>query len=274
MFAMLPSILLASMVVPPPARPPLGFAFTPAGLLFPYYIGVAYKLSDLGILQRTSPLGGSSAGAIVAAAVACGVSESEVRRGLDMLLTDVRGGMRLNRALRKVLAVILEDDCHTVARLRGLKIGYFEVLPLPGRRVVSEWTSKDDLIDTIAASCNWPLFFSRWPLVWCRNSLCIDGFFSVKRQRFGCPPLEAERTVAVTALPRVSLDAFDSADVIQPDKMPGADLPLDEAEWFKYAMAPAEDSLIEEMVGLGRQHATIWAKAQQEQPLADPTTAG
>ena len=273
MFALLPAILLSSMVVAPPARPPLAFAFTPAGLLFPYYIGVAYRLSEIGILQSSSPLGGSSAGAIVAAAVACGVSEREVRRGLDMLLADVRRGMRLNLALRKVLAVILEDDCHTVARQRGLKIGYFEVLPLPGRRLVSEWSSKDDLIDTIAASCNWPLFFSRWPLVWCRNSLCIDGFFSVKRQRFGCPPLEAERTVAVTALPRVSLGAFDPADVIQPGRLPGATLPLDDAEWFRYAMAPAADNLIEEMVGLGRRHATIWADAQRRQPLADPATA-
>ena len=258
---MLPIFAVASLSLAPAT---LGFAFSPAGLLFPYYIGVAYGLRELGLLQRSSPVGGSSAGAIVAAAVACGVSERDVIGALNALLEDVRGGTRLNVALKEQLSKVLSDDCHLIAQQHKLTVCYVEVLPWPRRRLVTEWKSKEDLMETIGASCNWPLFFSRWPLVWCRNKLCLDGFFATSRDRFGCPPLEAERTIAVTALPRVSLPAFEEADLIQPGGAAFADAPLPtgDTQWFRYATSPAPDSRVEEMVGLGRQHASMWAEAQ------------
>ncbi len=180
---------------------------------------------------------------------------------LASLLNDVRGGMRLNVAVRKQLEVVLTEDAHIAAQRQCLKVGYLEVLPWPGRRLVTEWSSKADLIETISASCNWPLFYSRWPLVWCRNALCLDGFFSVSRERFGCPPLDAERTVAVTALPRVKLPAFGAADVIQPGgaAFASAPLPMADSDWFSYAVSPAADATVEEMRGLGRTHAELWA---------------
>ena len=79
----------------------LGFTFTPGGLLFPYYVGVAYFLKEAGLITPTTPLGGSSAGSIVAAALACGVGQETVLEGLAALVDDVRGGERLNPALRK-----------------------------------------------------------------------------------------------------------------------------------------------------------------------------
>ena len=113
-----------------------------------------------------------------------------------------------------------------------------------------------------------PLFFSRWPLVWCRNALCLDGFFCVPRSRFGCPPLEAERTVAITALPKVKLDAFAASDLIQPGpRFPSAPLPMSDGEWFSYAMNAADDQLVERMRSLGREHASLWAEEQPEQVL-------
>ena len=81
----------------------LGICFSPAGLLFPYYVGAGYELQRLGILQPQTPLGGSSAGAIVAACLSCGVPEETVRLGLARLVDDVRAGTRLNVALRKQL---------------------------------------------------------------------------------------------------------------------------------------------------------------------------
>jgi hypothetical protein len=241
----------------------LGFAFSPAGLLFPYYVGVAYRLRELGWIDRHSPLGGSSAGSIVAAALACGASEGEVLGGLNSLLKEVRAGTPLNVALRTQLEQLLDEDAHIAAARQGLRVCYLEVLPRPRRHIVSEWTSRADLIETIGASCNWPLFFSRWPFVWCRGALCLDGFFAVSRDRFGCPPLDAERVVAVTALPRVTLPAFSQDNLIQPGpRFPTAPLPTaDEAEWFSYAMAPADDPVVEQMVELGRTHAQLWASA-------------
>ena len=155
MLALLTTTLSLVAPLAPSPQPPLAFAFSPAGLLFPYYIGVSFRLRELGLLTDSCPLGGSSAGAIIAATMACGVSEREVIDGLSALLEDVRGGTRLNEALRKQLDSFLSDDAHKLAQQHGLKIGYLEVLPLPRRHVVTEWESKQDLIDCIAASCNW-----------------------------------------------------------------------------------------------------------------------
>ena len=242
--------------------PPLSIAFTPAGLLFPYYVGIGFELRDLGVLTPTTPLGGSSAGSIVAAALACGVSESSVRSGLAQLVADVRGGTRLNVALRQQLDELLPENAPTLAEAHALTIGYLEVLPRPGRRLVSSWASKADLIDVICASCNWPLFFSRWPFVNCRRSWALDGFFSVKRSRFGCPPLEGDHTLAVTALPKVGLKAFEEEWIIQPGAAPlveaGLDLPVSDSQWFKWALEPAGDAELEAMIALGKRHARRW----------------
>ena len=81
------------------------------------------------------------------------------------------------------------------------------------------------------------------------------------RTRFGCPPLEAERTVVVTALPRVSLPAFPETDLIQPGPLfPSAPLPMADKNWFKYTMAPAAETLVLEMISIGRTHAGLWAE--------------
>lgn len=247
----------------------LGFAFSPAGLLFPYYVGIGFQLKELGLIKQSSPVGGSSAGSIVAAALACGVPERDVLAALQELLVEVRAGVGLNPALRKQLDLLLTEDSVQRAQEHGLVMCYVEVLPLPRRRIVTEWSSKQDLIDCICASCNWPLFFSRWPLVWCRGALCADGFFAVSRSRFGCPPLPAERVVAITALPKVELAAFTEDDIIQPGRGNGRELPMDSAEWFKYAMAPASDTTVDEMVALGRAHARLWADANQDDSLQE-----
>ena len=57
------AVHLAALALATTAPPsPLGIAFTPAGLLFPYYVGVGYELRELGVLTPSTPLGGSSAG--------------------------------------------------------------------------------------------------------------------------------------------------------------------------------------------------------------------
>jgi len=247
----------------------LAISFTPAGLLFPYYVGCGYELQRLGVLQAETPLGGSSAGAIVAACLACGVPEKTVRVGLAALVDDVRGGTRLNVALRRQLEVFIQDDAPARAEQHGLTLGYFEMLPRPGRRLVSSWVDRDDLIDCICASSNWPFFFSRWPFVNCRGAWCLDGYFSVPRSRFGCPPLAGERTLAITALPRVSLSAFAEDDVIQPGERYEPALPVGESTWFNWALTPASDEQIDAMVELGRQHARRWAEREPRPRLRE-----
>mmetsp|Transcript_50676 Transcript_50676/g.163683 ORF Transcript_50676/g.163683 Transcript_50676/m.163683 type:complete len:297 (+) Transcript_50676:141-1031(+) len=247
--------------------PALGFTFTPGGLLFPYYVGIAYSLKEEGLVSPTTPVGGSSAGSIVAAALACGVEEETVLSGLAALVEDVRSGTRLNPALRKQLDVLMPEDAARLAMEHNLAVGYLRVTPWPKACIVTEWESKADLIDTVCASCNWPFFFSRWPLVWCRGQLALDGFFSVPRSRFGCPPLTGagglppERTVAVCCLPRVSLAAFAARDTIQPERRAEYRLEVPEAQWFSWALEPATDAELAGMVRKGREHARAWLEA-------------
>lgn len=253
--------VLGLAVGPPAARlsaptPRLGVSFAPGGLLFPYYFGVAVALRDAGLITPSTPVGGSSAGAIVAAAVACEVPEAVVLDGLSSLVADVRAGVGLRVAVRQQLLALLPDDA--VARASGrLTVCYQRVLPWPRSMLVSEWSSKEDLVDTICASCNWPFFFSRWPLVWVRNSLATDGFFALPRSRFGCPALPADRTLNVVCLPAVS-SQFADAELIQPGRGVIPPLPVDHSRWFRWALQAAEDDELARIYSLGQEHAAAW----------------
>ena len=44
---------------------------------------------------------------------------------------------------------------------------------------------------------------TRWPCVWVRGGLALDGFFALPREQFGAPTLAAHRTVVISALPKV-----------------------------------------------------------------------
>ena len=111
------------------ATPALGFSFTPGGLLFPYYVGAAYELQRLGLLTPNAPLGGSSAGAIVATAVASGLTEAEILDGLSVLVSDYRGGTSLRASLRKQLERLLPDDAPQRCEAHGLVVCYRYVPP-------------------------------------------------------------------------------------------------------------------------------------------------
>jgi hypothetical protein len=166
--------------------PPLGFSFTPGGLLFPYYVGAAYELQRRGLLTPNTPLGGSSAGAIVATAVASGLGEADILDGLSVLVADYRGGVSLRVALRKQLLRLLPDDAPQRCERHGLTVCYKRLLPWPKACLTQNWASKQDLIDCVAASCCWPFFFERWPCVWVRGGLGLDGYFALPREQ--APP--------------------------------------------------------------------------------------
>lgn len=251
--------------------PELAFAFAPAGLLFPYYIGVAYQLRALGLLTDSTPLGGSSAGAIVAAVVACGLDEHGVIASLGQLLEEVRSGEKLETSLRRQLEAMLPEDAVERAERHGLTIAYQEVLPHPRPHIVSSWESREDLIETILASCNFPFFFSRFPFVKCRGAWTVDGLFSIEQERAGCPPLPGERSIAVVAV-KQKQTLFDESDIIQPGQE-GMELPADvsDLQWDWWTALPAPDERIYEMIALGHVHAKAWAARERRGfPEAQP----
>jgi hypothetical protein len=248
-------------------RAPLGFSFAPGGLLFPYHVGVAYELERRQLISATTPIGGCSAGAIVAAAVATGLSEEKVVTCLMNVAHAARRGIRLDVAVRRELQLSMDESAPALARRHRLTLGYLEVLPRPRAHVVTRWSSKEDLIDCICASCNVPLYFGHSPLAHVRGTWALDGVLAINPMRFGCPPLPAERVIACSAMPppAANLWAFRAEDVIQPESAEmGWDdrtrLPVNMIEWLLSAALPASDDNLHNMIDLGKRHASVWVQ--------------
>ena len=62
----------------PEASIPLGFSLSPGGLLLPYHLGVLDALQYNKFIDETTPIAGSSAGAIATASHGCGIDSRKV----------------------------------------------------------------------------------------------------------------------------------------------------------------------------------------------------
>ncbi|KAF8818370.1 phospholipase, patatin family protein [Cardiosporidium cionae] len=182
--------------------PPLGFSFSPAGLLLSYHLGVLSYLQEIGIVTDKVPLSGASAGALASLIVGCGINMSACLQILESIcdITREEGTAgRLYEFLSNALHEMLPDDAHEKINRRPGKItvAVTQVFPLQGH-FISNFESKEDVIECVLASCNIPFYFSTWPLLRCRGKHCVDGYFAVPRKEFGCPPTNSARNVKVT----------------------------------------------------------------------------
>mmetsp|Transcript_6114 Transcript_6114/g.8548 ORF Transcript_6114/g.8548 Transcript_6114/m.8548 type:complete len:265 (-) Transcript_6114:3423-4217(-) len=99
--------------------------------------------------------------------------------------------LTLRTALDEVLDEVIQDESITTLnrRLSSCFIAYFELFPGFKAQFVDNFTSKDDLMDVLRASCNIPFYFNgNAPCVGVRGGGGVDGFFTVDLPRFGCPP--------------------------------------------------------------------------------------
>lgn len=182
----------------------LGFSFAPCGFLIPYHLGVISLLTDLNVINVTTPLGGASAGALSAV---CATSVRPDMRDL-MLLTEALSEEAVSRGARYRL-----DDSLKLALSREVKPGtYLAVnrrigeitIALASRRLmsykghfVSQFTDDSDLCDGIRASCNIPGYSTTGNVMF-RGEKCYDGYFATRFRELGCPNTSARRTVRVT----------------------------------------------------------------------------
>lgn len=194
--AMLPSRErnFASAASPPPE---IGVSFSPAGMLATFHLGVSAELQRLGIITRKCALAGSSGGAVAALTTAlqtCDVespiSPLESSLFVARQCRDLGPRRTLRIALDEVLETSLPADVHAILQRRGapVTIAFTALWRHPRGVLVSEFTSKHDLMDCIRASCNIPFYFngnSMW--VKARGMCCIDGIFATDMSRFGCP---------------------------------------------------------------------------------------
>lgn len=192
----------------------LGFSLSPGGLLFPYHIGVLDSLKHQGYLTPSTPIGGSSAGAIASAAHAAELPTNVLLSAtIDMAnrcreLGGARG--RLKMLLEEKLYELIDEESFERVLRKPLTIAYRELFPQNRPIHQTNFRDRDDLIKAICHSSTFPFFSSNWPVAMDTSTriprLVVDGFFAVPRDRFGCPDfaqagIEVDQTILVSVFP-------------------------------------------------------------------------
>ncbi|KAJ1607597.1 patatin like esterase [Cryptosporidium canis] len=243
---------------------PLGFSFSVSAMLIPYHLGVILELQEQGYINQFTPLSGASGGSIAAICCALDISMYEAMDACISLYEDCRKNGtagRLNQVLERELRKKLPDNVVELLNSRSEKggqiiISFTQLLPVPKAQFISDFSSKDDLIECILASSTIPFLSVPWPTFKCRGKPCVDGYFAVGRGELGCLPTNAVRTVKVCPLPSAgSSMKSNRSDVISPhiqaydwilfgsdkDKS-GIDF-TDTREWIRNIRPPAVDPI-------------------------------
>jgi len=194
----------AMINTPPPLIPPLsstGYSFSPGGLLFPYHLGAITSLGHHGRLDDSTHLAGASAGAI---AVASHASKTPPEKSLEGAIKvceecESRFGGKAVGNLLPLLKVVLEEhfseDAHTVINERkGITaLAHRELFPNNRPVLMTQFDTKDDLIEAVCDSSMFPFFSTPFPVRLRYKEgeriprVVVDGFFTVPRERYGCP---------------------------------------------------------------------------------------
>ncbi|PRQ19965.1 putative triacylglycerol lipase [Rosa chinensis] len=231
-----------------------GFSFSAAGLLFPYHLGAAQFLIENGYIKETTPLAGSSAGAIVCAVIASGASMAEALQATKILAEDCRNrgtAFRLGAVLRDVLQKFLPEDAHIKSNGR-VRVAVTQLLWRPRGLLVDQFDSKEDLINAVFTSSFIPGYLAPRPATMFRNRLCIDGGLTLFM-----PPTSAAKTVRVCAFPasRLGLQGIGISPDCNPDDR------ATPRELFNWALEPAEDDILDRLFALGYKDAAVWAES-------------
>ncbi|CAM8959871.1 unnamed protein product [Rhodiola kirilowii] len=240
-----------------------GFSFSAAGLLFPYHLGVADYLIEKGYIKDSTPLAGSSAGAIVCAVVASGASMKEALRATKLLAEDCRQrgtAFRLGAVLRDILEKFLPDDAHIRSNGR-VRVAVTQILWRPRGLLVDQFDSKEDLINAVITSSFIPGYLAPTPATRFRDKLCIDGGLTLFM-----PPTSAAKTVRICAFPagRMGLEGIGISPDCNPDNR------ATPRQLFNWALEPAEDAVLDKLFELGYQDAAVWgAQNPVEELLKD-----
>ncbi|XP_013372583.1 PREDICTED: patatin-like phospholipase domain-containing protein 1 isoform X1 [Chinchilla lanigera] len=164
---------------------PHSISFSGSGFLSYYQAGAVDALRDLAprMLDTAHRFAGTSAGAVIAALVICGIEMEEYLRVLNLGLAEVKKyflgpfspSCRMVRMMRQFLYSTLPEDAYkfTTGRLH-VGLTRFE----DGESVVvSEFTSKEELIEALYCSCFVPVYCGFIPPTY-RGVRYIDGGFT------------------------------------------------------------------------------------------------
>ncbi|XP_018615795.1 patatin-like phospholipase domain-containing protein 2 [Scleropages formosus] len=164
------------------SKEPLSLSFSGSGFLAVYQLGVSQCFRDLApmLLQGAPHIYGASAGSLVAAAVACGsnlerVRDEIVRFAETHVLASLLPPTNVFKWIEYVLRRLLPKNAHLLATGRL----FVSMTRIPdGRNVlVSEFHSREDVIQALLCSCFLPLYCGIQPPCY-KGVYYIDGGFT------------------------------------------------------------------------------------------------
>lgn len=203
--------------------------------MLPYHLGALEALQYNDYLTAENPIAGSSAGAIATAVHACQLDHRKILQATIDISDHCKemGGARgrLLPLLREQLNNhVNEEQIEAVTSREGrVGIAYRELFPFNRPVLQTEFEHKEDLMNAVCSSSMFPFFATNLPFHIDTSGrlprIVVDGYFTVPRERFGCPDfaahgVEVERTVAISVFPRaiVGMTAFDADDCISPSE--------------------------------------------------------
>ncbi|XP_057555423.1 omega-hydroxyceramide transacylase isoform X2 [Hippopotamus amphibius kiboko] len=164
---------------------PHSISFSGSGFLSFYQAGAVDAFRDLAprMLETTHRFAGTSAGAVVAALVVCGIEMDEYLRVLNVGVAEVKKSClgplspscRMVQTMRQFLYRVLPEDSYKVAT--GKLHVSLTRLTDGESVVVSEYTSKEELIEALYCSCFVPVYCGLVPPTY-RGVRYIDGGFT------------------------------------------------------------------------------------------------
>ncbi|KAG2498150.1 hypothetical protein HYH03_003908 [Edaphochlamys debaryana] len=253
----------------------LGFGFSAGGFLYPYHLGVLWELRDLNILKDYKvQMAGASAGSLAVATYNCGLEPEKAMQALHEFAANCRSNgtrYRLGGLLRDFLHAYLPKDAHE--RCRGnTYVALTRLFPVVRNEMVSEWSSKDDFVNSLLTSCHIPFYFNGSWMTEYRGKFYMDGGVAAFVPR---PPTEYAvkvccfpvNEVLATVQDRVSqyervaslLDVAISPDAYEP-------WPFNYPQMVTWALVPADDDMLRYMVNKGRKDGRAWAQRMQLVP--------
>ncbi|WIA18834.1 hypothetical protein OEZ85_003513 [Tetradesmus obliquus] len=256
----------------------LGFGFSAGGLVFPYYVGLVSSLVQKGVMTRPTQLAGSSAGSLIAASFNAGldmetVEKSLIEFGEDCLKNGTR--YRLGPLLREFLQQYLPPDAHELCS-GNTHVAVTRLLPYWQTRMISEFSSREDLIAALLTSCHIPWYFDgRWMTKF-RGHYCVDGGVMA----FIPSVPEAEYTVKVMCFPsshlaKLKASTRSSRRLKRLHDLLDIDITLDTYEnWpydlqqiLKWALVASAQETSSLLIEKGKRDAALWFEDMQLQPL-------
>jgi len=168
----------------------IGFSLSPGGLLLPYHLGALAALARHGLVTESTPLAGSSAGAIAVASHAAHVDSMHAleatvrvsqrlrnqhqdndhhrlfRLGKQHPLFSIAQGQLLP-ALEQELHALLPKDAHLQINERDglVALAHRQVFPRNTKVLKTQFDTRQDLMEAICDSSMFPYFLTNRPVL-------------------------------------------------------------------------------------------------------------